>query len=452
MSSPIHPLAVLNVVGLSSSLLPHAPNLRRLAEHGRTTRLQPVLPAVTCSVQSSMLTGLPVHEHGVVGNGWLNEPQQEIQFWKQSNRLVHGEKVWETARRLAEQHGERFTCANLFWWFNMASSVDVAVTPRPQYRANGRKVPDIWTHPAGERDTLQNELGQFPLFRFWGPGSDIASSRWITDAAMRIVDQHDPTLTLVYLPHLDYGLQKLGPDDPDIPQHVADIDAVIGELIDFFHKKNRQVIALSEYGIEAVDTPIDVNRHLREAGLLTVRNEGGRELLDPIASRAFAVADHQVAHVYHDPSIQPPKIPHCTATHIDHPRSGQTVLVADAGAWFTYDYWPADRPDLAPDFARTVEIHRKPGYDPRELFLGVSKASLAWKLAKKKLGFAQPLDVIPLDATLVKGSHGRTENPQPLQPVMLGNHDITVDSTPCTEVRGAMLRAMFGNAIDTDQI
>ncbi|MEM8495932.1 MAG: nucleotide pyrophosphatase/phosphodiesterase family protein, partial [Planctomycetota bacterium] len=288
----LQPLAVLNVVGLSGSLLPHAPNLRRLAERGHATRLRPVLPAVTCSVQSSMLTGRPVdgpNGHGVVGNGWFNQEQQEIQFWKQSNRLVGGEKVWETARNIAHQNGMDYRgTANLFWWFNMGSSADVAVTPRPQYRANGQKVPDIWTHPALERDLLQAELGQFPLFRFWGPGSDLTSSRWIADAAMRVVDRHEPSLTLVYLPHLDYGLQKLGPDHPDIPKHVADIDAVVGDLIAFFAERDTRVIALSEYGIEPVNTPIHVNRYLRDAGLLSVREEGGRELLDPIASRAFA--------------------------------------------------------------------------------------------------------------------------------------------------------------------
>ncbi|MEM7577724.1 MAG: nucleotide pyrophosphatase/phosphodiesterase family protein [Planctomycetota bacterium] len=448
MSTPIQPLAVLNVVGLSGSLLAHAPNLRRLAEQTTITRLRPVLPAVTCSVQSSMLTGKPVDGadgHGVVGNGWFNDEQQEIQFWKQSNRLVQAECVWDTARRIAEQRGQRFTCANLFWWFNMASSVNLAVTPRPQYRADGRKVPDIWTRPSELRDALQNQLGRFPLFNFWGPGSNLKSSRWIADAARQVAEQHDPTLTLIYLPHLDYGLQKLGPHHPDIPQHVAEIDAIVGELIEFFQARGRRVIALSEYGIEAVDTPIAVNRRLRKAGLLAVRDEAGRELLDPVASQAFAVADHQVAHVYHQPEVKLPPIPRCTPTTLDHPRAGQTVLVADAGAWFTYDYWPEDQPEKAPDFARTVDIHRKPGYDPRELFLGVRKTSLAWKIAKRKLGVRGLFDVIPLDPNLVKGSHGRTDTPQELRPVILGDHDLSADEACCSKVRDAMLRAMFGH-------
>jgi hypothetical protein len=396
-------------------------------------------------VQSSLLTGRPIDGpdgHGIVGNGWYDEQLQEIHFWKQSNRLIRGDKVWDTAKRRAAQRGQRLTCANLFWWFNMGSSVDVAVTPRPQYRVDGRKVPDLWTHPAEERDVLQRELGRFPLFNFWGPGSDLRSSRWIANATKRVVDRHDPTLTLVYLPHLDYALQKLGPSHPDIPQQVAEIDDIVGDLIRFFRERKTEVLALSEYGIEAVDTPIFVNRHLRDAGLLKVRDEGGRELLDLIASDAFAVADHQIAHVYHDASIALPPIPRCQATTIDHPRAGRTTLVADQGAWFTYDYWPADQPQRAPDFARTVEIHRKPGYDPRELFLGVRKASVAVKLTKRKLGFRQPLDVITLDAGRVRGSHGRVGVAPELMPVLIGAEDLGEES-PCTAVHDLILRNIF---------
>lgn len=433
-------VAVINVVGLSGSLLTHAP---RIAALGRAARLRPVLPAVTCSVQASMLTGTPVEQHGIVGNGWFNHELQEVQFWKQSNKLVAGEKVWEAARR-RDPSGE-ITCANLFWWFNMYSSADVSVTPRPQYRTDGRKIPDVYSQPAALRDRLQAELGPFPLFNFWGPMSNITSSHWIADAAMRVAQWHDPTLTLVYLPHLDYGLQKLGPEHPDIPNHVAEIDAVAGGLIDFFHGRDTRVIVVSEYGIEPVDQAIFVNRHLREAGLLAVREEGGRELLDAGASRAFAVADHQVAHVYHAADVKLPDIPGCTATTIDHPRAGQTVLVADAGKWFTYDYWPDDQPERAPDFARTVDIHRKPGYDPRELFCAKPQAAVAWKLLRKKLGFRQLMDVIPLEASLVRGSHGRTHVPDDLLPVLIGA-DSSDAVLPCTAVHDLILQAMFGSA------
>ena len=400
------PVALLEVVGLTPSLLRHAPRLRAFAERVGQRELEPVFPALTCSVQSTMLTGRPVggpNGHGVVGNGWFDRRLAEIHFWKQSNRIVRGPSAWEAPT----PDGPRISCANLFWWFNMATTAGVAVTPRPQYRADGRKVPDVWTKPPGLRDELQAELGRFPLFRFWGPGADLTSTRWIAEATKRVVEKRDPALTLAYLPHLDYVLQREGPDGPSVPAEVAAVDAVADDLIDFLEERGRRVLVVSGYGVQAVDAPLCPNRILRDAGLLAARNEGGREVLDLHNSRAFAVCDHQVAHVYHDPGVELPDFPRTTPHPIDAEHAGDAVLEADEGCWFAYDFWPEGREDLAPDYARTVAIHAKPGYDPRELFLGVSKPALAWKLARKKLGFAQPLDVIPLDNRLVKGSHGR---------------------------------------------
>ncbi|MEM9020263.1 MAG: nucleotide pyrophosphatase/phosphodiesterase family protein [Planctomycetota bacterium] len=429
-------VAIINVVGLSGSLLKHAPKTASLGEQATLT---PILPAVTCAVQSSMLTGQPVSAHGIVGNGWFNHEQQEIQFWKQSNKLVQGEKVWETARK----RDPSVTCLNMFWWYNMYSSADYSVTPRPQYKADGRKIPDCYAHPASLRDDLTRELGPFPLFKFWGPMADIQSTRWIADATKIVHNETDPTITLVYLPHLDYGLQKLGPDHPEIPQHVAEVDQVTGDLIAYFHHKGVKPIVVSEYGIEPATGHIDINRRLREAGLLAVRREGGHELLDAGASKAFAVADHQVAHVYTQPGVEVDEavFEGCAVTAIDHERAGRYVLVADRGTWFTHDYWLA--PEHMPDFARTVDIHRKPGYDPRELFTDKPMPAIAWRLLKKKLGFRQLMDVIPLDASLVKGTHGRVGNEPHLQPLMLGGGHAG-GTLPCTAVRDVILDHVFG--------
>lgn len=456
--------AVLNVVGLTPSLMPYAPRIAAYAEAtGGVTALRPVFPAVTCSVQSSMLTGLTPgadpspsiasggRGHGVVGNGWYDRDTAEVRFWQRSDRLVAGEKIWEAAKK----RDATFTCANLFWWHNTYSSCDIVLQARPIYKADGRKIPDCYAHPPQLRDQLHSPvgsggLGRFPLFNFWGPMANLTSTRWIADAAIRIDHSHRPTLALVYLPHLDYGLQKLGPLHPDIPKHVADVDAVVGDLLDHYSQQNIRVLIVSEYGIEPTlekDAAIFINRHLRDAGLLAVRTEDGRELLDPGASRAFAVADHQIAHVYHDPEVRPPDIPGSKPVELDHPRAGDTVLVADPGRWFTYDYWPpeAGHPK-APDFARTVDIHRKPGYDPRELFLDPSlkfpRAAVAWKLLRRKLGFRQLMDVIPLDTDLVRGTHGRTDMPPERQPLLIGCGS-QASSRPCTEVREVILRTLF---------
>ena len=414
-------VAVLNVVGLTATIVKAMPRLRAWAEGGTAARIAPAFPAVTCTAQADYLTGQYPEQHGIVGNGWYVQEECEVRFWRQSNRLVESPKIWDAARAIDPS----FTCANLFWWFNMYSTVDVAVTPRPMYRANGLKLPDIYTSPARLRDDLQSALGTFPLFDFWGPRASIASTKWIAEAA-KYVDQKSPaTLSLVYLPHLDYNLQRVGPGSPAAVSDVAAIDEVASDLIQFYESRGVQVIVLSEYGLVDVRRPVHINRALRERGLIAVRDERGGELLDAGASAAFAVADHQVAHVYVNDRARLNEVraaieridgvdavlgEHEQRTqHVRHRRGGDLIAIARPDAWFTYYYWLDDR--RAPDFARTVDIHRKPGYDPAELLLDpaikVPALSVGWRLAKKAMGFRMLMDVIPLDATLVKGSHGR---------------------------------------------
>lgn len=454
-----HPTVVLNVVGLNTGLLDHAPKMAAFAGRHAVTRLKPVLPAVTCSVQASMLTGRPPRDHGIVANGWFDRELAEVHFWKQSNRLVHCEKVWHAARRADPS----ITSAQLFWWFNMYADVDYAITPRPIYKADGRKVPDCYSEPEALRTELTAKLGRFPLFNFWGPMASIASSRWIAEAAKHVLSKHRPTLTLVYLPHLDYGLQKLGPDHADIPSHVAELDALVGELIEAYEAAGYRVMIVSEYGIEPVEAAVAPNRMLREAGLLRIRIEDGGELLDAGGSRAFAVADHQLAHVYVRDAADVGRVAELcrgldgvervldrdaqAAEDLDHARSGELVLVAEPGRWFTYDYWLDEA--RAPDFARTVEIFRKPGFDPRELFIdptiGLPKLKLATLLARKRLGFRTLFNVVPLDASLVAGSHGRVDQPAATQPIMIAPPpaEAAGEPMPCTGVHDQILRLLL---------
>lgn len=455
-----HPTAVLLTVGLNRSLIGSwSPHLLAYAEQHETRQLKPVLPAVTCSVQSSMLTGLQPRDHGVVGNGWFNREAAEVQFWKQSNALVGGDKVWETAKA----HDDSITCAKMFWWYNMYASADWSVTPRPIYKADGRKLPDVYSEPPELRFKLQSKLGTFPLFKFWGPACSIESSAWIANASKYVVAQQHPTLTLIYLPHLDYALQKLGPDDPGIHNVVAELDAVVGDLLAFFEEQGTRTIIASEYGIDPVDDAVHVNRFLREEGLVRVRTEEGLELLDAGASRAFAVADHQVAHVYVKRTRDIERVAKLcreidgveqvldrttqAGMGIDHPRAGELVLIADPRRWFSYYYWLDD--ERAPDFARTVDIHRKPGYDPVELFVDPKIKSppvaIGWRLLRKRLGFRQLMDVIPIDASLVRGSHGRVEQEAERAPIVMWDRNMVPfeecsdDVMPCTAIRNLML-------------
>ena len=425
----MHKTVVIDIVGLSSRLIgPHTPFLKKWATENTLRTVTPMLPAVTTSVQSTYLTGLTPAGHGIVGNGWYDRTTCEVGFWKQSNRLVQAEKIWEKAK----QEDPAFTCANMCWWYNMYSTVDYSITPRPNYLSDGRKIPDSYSYPADLRDQLQEQLGTFPLFHYWGPGADIKSSEWIAKASMIVEEKYSPTLTLIYLPHLDYCLQKFGHDQALIASHLSEIDGLVRELVTFYEKRDVRVVLLSEYGITPVDHPVHLNRHLREKGFIQVRTERDLELLDAGASRAFAVADHQIAHVYlNDPSITGEVTALLKNTPgvelvldqarkkrygLDHERSGDLVCVADARSWFTYYYWLDDA--RAPDFARLVEIHRKPGYDPVEMFM-TSKLRAAYKLLRKKLGFRYRMDVVPLDASLIKGSHGRVDTPAQDHPVCI---------------------------------
>jgi predicted AlkP superfamily pyrophosphatase or phosphodiesterase len=414
-------IAVINVVGLTESHFgEHTPNITALAKGRSVTPLIPPLPAVTCTVQSSMLTGKSPAEHGIVANGWHERETSETHFWRQANNLVQEKKVWDSIR---EKH-PTFTVANLFWWFNMYSSADIAVTPRPAYCANGRKIPDIWTTPSSLRHSLQNKFGQFPLFNFWGPMANIKSTQWIVDATIDVDKLHQPSLTLVYIPHLDYPLQKFGPNHPNIADELKSVDVEVGRLIDHFQQQNTDICILSEYGIEEVNGAIAINRILRKNGWLVVRDELGREHLDAGASKCFAVADHQVAHVYvRDKNNIEPIAELLRNTNgiefvfvgdergeLAHERCGDIVVVTDNDKWFSHDWWSND--SKAPDYQTTVNIHAKPGYDPRELFLADgwrgSKARIALKVLMKKLGSNTLLDVITTDSSKVKGSHGRT--------------------------------------------
>lgn len=477
-------LAVINVVGLTGALIGEAtPRIAEFCRNGAVARVSPAFPAVTCTAQSNYLTGRLPSAHGVVGNGWFNRELAEIHFWKQSNHLVESAKIWDVlrsgdakacapnreilkserasvfAKATPDKMADRTACspnvcvANCFWWFNMYSSVDYSITPRPIYRADGGKIFDIYSWPYSIREEVKKDLGEFPFFGFWGPAAGVrtpqgpadSATRWIAESAKWIENKCSPALNLIYLPHLDYNLQRHGPFlrgasgqiNPEIIPDLNAINSIVGDLIDFFHEREVRIVLLSEYGITNVDTPIHLNRIFRRHGWLTVKDELGREILDAGASKVFAVADHQAAHIYlNDRSLEKPvrdvleKTPGIenilggaekTAAGLDHPRAGDLIAVAAENAWFTYYYWDDDA--RAPDFARTVDIHRKPGYDPVELFIdpniSMPRLKIARRLLQKKLGFRMLMDVVPLDASLVKGSHGRRAASQKDWPIIV---------------------------------
>ncbi|MFC9304254.1 alkaline phosphatase family protein [Streptomyces albidoflavus] len=449
------PLLVLDVVGLTPRLLEHMPRLAALGDRGSRSPLGTVLPAVTCSAQSTFLTGTLPADHGIVGNGWYFRELGDVLLWRQHNGLVSGDRLWDAARRAHPG----YTVANICWWYAMGADTDWTVTPRPVYYADGRKEPDCYTRPPELHDELTEKLGTFPLFHFWGPGADLVSSQWIIDATRHVMATRDPDLTLAYLPHLDYDLQRFGPDDPRSHAAARELDEAVGPLLDQAEASGRTVVVLSEYGITSVSRPVHLNRVLREAGLLEVHTQDGMEYLDTMASRAFAVADHQLAHVY----VKRPEdldtvrallagVPGVDTLldeegkkeqGLDHPRSGEFVAVAEPDAWFTYYYWLDDA--RAPDFAQLVEIHRKPGYDPVELFMDPNdpyvKLRAGAAVARKKLGLRYRMAVVPLDASPIRGSHGRLPADEADGPLLLSSRPgATEGPVAATDVKALLLR------------
>ncbi|MCM8536175.1 MAG: alkaline phosphatase family protein [Lentisphaeraceae bacterium] len=425
-------LLLINAVGLAEELISEkTPNLKHYYDQNNQY-LKPPCPAVTCTSQATLMTGKTPQEHGIVANGWYFRDLAQVWLWRQTNQLIHGDKFWDKIKKEKPD----FKTAKMFWWYNMYSSADMSVTPRPIYRSDGSKYPGSYSHPASLNDDLEKEIGKFPLFDFWGPMTSIKSTQWIADSSIHVMNKDNPDLCLVYLPHLDYNLQRVGPNHPSIETDMIELDGVIGDLRKCAEKNDYDVMILSEYGIMEVDKPIHINRALRKNGFIEVRMEVGEEHFDAGASKAFAVADHQLAHVYVQNPADIAKVVKVLEkldgidevlvgderekVQLNHPRSGEIVCLAKKNAWFTYYYWLNDQ--LAPDYARCVDIHQKPGYDPVELFMiPGGKPKAAWTVLKKKLGFRYLLDVIPLDANLVKGSHGVMTEKECQGPLLISN-------------------------------
>lgn len=459
------PLIIINAVGLTGRLLEHAPRLKQLAKHGWWRPLEEVLPAVTATAQATMLTGKSPQEHGIVANGWLFRDTMEVRFWQQSNRLLQAEPIYRTIRRVFRERGESFTCAKLFWWFNQGADVNISVTPKPYYGADGNKIFGILSDPPEWSRHLEEKFGKFPFHTFWGPMAGLPCTRWIAQAAGETVRRHCPDLTLVYLPHLDYDPQRHGPAGCNIRQCVQELDDACKPLLDAAEETDSRVWVVSEYGHCDVTSPIFPNRTLREAGFLKVRGGPFGENVETFQSRAFAVCDHQLCHVYVRDEEDLAKVRELLEQldgvdqvfagseraniQLDHSRSGDLVLLSKPDRWFAYPFWFDDR--MAPDFARTVDIHRKIGFDPCEMFMDPKslwpKGRAMRRLLQKKLGFRTLFDVIPLDASIVRGSHGLRARDPLDGPLLIADTDPPAEaSLPMTKVYDLLLEQFIDSS------
>lgn len=393
---------VLDIVGIQTEHLTsgHAPNLAELLDGKLTAPLRPPFPATTIPVQTTLSTGLSPDAHGDVSNGEYDRERDSVALWERDREART--RLWEAA---SEDAG--LTTGVLFFQHLIGTTADIAVTPSPiEDEDNNILEMNCWTNPDGFYNELQEEYGHFPLHNYWGPTANEQSSEWILTAAREAIDRYDPDLLWVYIPALDYDPQRHGPEAEETFKAVTAIDMLVGEFLDWLRSGDRwsetAINILGEYGFHAVDTPVFPNRALRDAGLLTVHDDGtGGKEVDLADSTAFALVDHQIAHVYTDtPEEVEQAVESLTGVDtvlrekgkveygIDHPNAGECVLVAKPNAWFQYYWW--HNHDNAPYYADAMDIHSKPGYDPCALFLGEQ-------------------GLVSLDPMKISGSHGRID-------------------------------------------
>src|SRR4051794_8809394 len=396
-------VVLLSIPGLRARDLSAMPNLSRLFVGGGHAILVPSFPAITCPVQANMTTGFPPRDHGVVANGFYWRDQRRVEMWTAWNDCIQKPQIWD----ILHDRDRAITSAVWFPLHSKGSGADYICTPAPVHNADGSESPWCFTRPEGLYDELKAKFGHFPLHHFWGPLAGIQSTSWIVDSAIMTADKHKPNFFYLYLPHLDYAAQKSGPDSKAAHQAVVDLDAELGKLIAGYempYNERPLSLAASEHVINAVNAVRYPNRNVREDGVLKVSEAEDGEHIDFAASKAWALADHQLSHVYvqdsdakiikkiarlfaKQPGIAEVLHGDSLVTYkIDNPRTGDLVLVSDPHSWQAYYFWLDDA--KAPQYARTVDIHRKPGYDPVELFVD----------ARSK--------TIPLNANLVHGSHG----------------------------------------------
>ena len=415
-------LIVLDIVGLSKKQYDQIKpqNISKILENGSVSSFQPSFPAVTCSVQASIFSGTYPSEHGIISNGYYDQILKHVSFWEQSSNLVNSPRIWDKLK----QNIPDFKSGLLFLQNSLYTNSDVVITPKPIH-LDDKMIMWCYSKPENFYEKITESLGTFDLKSYWGPFSSIKSSNWIINSAKKTLETHKPDLLIVYLPHLDYTSQKFGPDSDEFKESVIELDNLLGDFSLFLNqefKDEYEIMVLSEYTFNSVNKSISPNLILRQNGLLSTRRIEGKDYIDYELSKAFAMVDHQIAHIYINPghedevyevlknknigTILDLKLQ--KELKINHPKSGDLILCADSNSWFNYYWW--DNIEHAPDFTFSVDIHRKPGYDPLELFFDFKTKHISH------------------DTSLIKGSHGLIPTDDNL-PLIGTSFDSNLDKT-----------------------
>ena len=380
-----------------------------IEKHKPKTKLsfRPIAPgplSLTCPSQATLRTALPPSRHGIVASGWFHRDLARPHFWEQSSSLVRGPRIWEQARTAGQ------TVGMAFWQQSLGESVDLVISPKPIHKHHGGIVMDCYTRPEPLYADLCHDLGRrFDLYHYWGPIASTKVGRWISEATLQILSRPDaPDHLFVYLPSLDYDLQRHGPNSPQAASALDETLSQIEPLIAAAEAQNRGWLLTGDYAIEPVtlaDGAIFPNRLLRAAGLFHTRETARMLYPDFFTSRAFAIVDHQIAHLHVPDPANLPRVRELLAsepgigqvldrlaqTELDlyvPERSGDLLLIAAPGRWFAYPWWTDPR--QAPDYANQMDIHNKPGFDPCELFFGFPPPHTSQKTYK------------------IRGTHGRS--------------------------------------------
>lgn len=417
---------MLDIVGLQVDHIKNdLPTLNKLAEGGEFGYLKPCFPSVTCPVQSSILTGKQPNEHGIISNGLFDRINKEISFWEQSSNLVESLRIFDILKGI-NNNDSKFstpspsnipfnnnsipTIAMLFWQNSMYANADFIITPRPIHLENGQMEMWCYSKPPGFYEKVSEKFGPFDLMSYWGPFASMKSSQWIAKSIEYVIDNVSPNLLMAYLPQIDYSAQKFGKGSQQVKNDLKEIDDIVGNIVNKVKEKdqlhNTEFIILSEYGFNDVNGDVPINRLLRKNDLLSIRTINGKEYIDYEYSKAFAMVDHQISHIFLNNKNDKGKVKDIILSfegiesvygesekkllHCDNARSGDLIAIAKRNKWFSYYWWFEE--EKAPSFTKTVDIHRKPGYDPMELFIDVDKKSISF------------------DTNLIKGSHGRPYN------------------------------------------
>ncbi len=347
-----------------------------------------LFPALTCPIQATLRTGLPPQAHTLLANGFYDKHTRRTAFWEQSSALVKGARIWEKTRTSDHRIGM------YFFQQSLGEAVDELLSPAPIHTHGGGLIMATYQKPP----SLLKKQNPVPLWRYWGPLASPQVGNTIASALAERIRRGDaPETMLVYLPTLDYDLQRYGVSSSKIERSIRLFCQQLETLVAAARDDQREVTILGDYVISDVTaSPVYLNSHLAEAGYFRTREIKGMLYPDFHETTAFALCDHQVALIYAQAdavSHVQPLLEGCPGVAKVHAGVGDVafILEAEKGTWFAYPWWT--HPQQAPDYATHVDIHNKPGFDPCELLFG-------------KMPFS-----ISLDASRIRGTHGRADAP-----------------------------------------